>query len=158
MRVLVTGGAGFIGSAVVRHLIEVKHYDVLTVDKLTYAGNLASLSTVSKSSRHRFLNADICDRGAVQDAFSSFQPDYVLHLAAESHVDRSITGSSDFVSTNVIGTFIMLEAARNYWSDLDIDRKRSFRLESPRLTVLSRADSLSRDRCVKFKVADSSPP
>lgn len=127
MRVIVTGGAGFIGSAVVRHLVSVKGYEVLTIDKLTYAGNLASLSTVDNSPLHRFLQADICDRAAMQEAFESFQPDRVMHLAAESHVDRSITGARDFVETNVIGSFTLLEAARHYWNGMPADRKDSFR-------------------------------
>ncbi|MFB2551225.1 dTDP-glucose 4,6-dehydratase [Ensifer soli] len=127
MRVLVTGGAGFIGSAVVRHLVAVKGYDVLTVDKLTYAGTLTSLSTVDNQPNHRFLKADICDRAAIADAFSSFRPDRVMHLAAESHVDRSITGARDFVETNVIGTFTMLEAARAHWQSLDGEAKDAFR-------------------------------
>jgi len=127
MRVIVTGGAGFIGSAVVRHLVSVKGYEVLTIDKLTYAGNLASLSTVDNNPLHRFLKADICDRAAMQEAIESFQPDRVMHLAAESHVDRSITGARDFVVTNVIGSFTLLEAARHYWNGLPIDRKDAFR-------------------------------
>ena len=127
MRVIVTGGAGFIGSAVVRHLVSVKCYEVLTIDKLTYAGNLASLSTVDNNSLHQFLQVDICDRAAMQEAFDSFQPDRVMHLAAESHVDRSITGARDFVETNVIGSFTLLEAARHYWNGLPADRKEAFR-------------------------------
>lgn len=127
MRVIVTGGAGFIGSAVVRHLVSVKGYEVLTIDKLTYAGNMASLSTVDNNPLHRFLKADICDRAAMQEAFDSFQPDRVMHLAAESHVDRSITGARDFVETNVIGSFTLLEAARHHWNGLPADRKDAFR-------------------------------
>lgn len=127
MRVIVTGGAGFIGSAVVRHLVSVKGYEVLTIDKLTYAGNLASLSTVDNNPLHRFLQADICDRTAMQEVFDSFQPDRVMHLAAESHVDRSITGARDFVETNVLGSFTLLEAARHYWNDLPAERKDAFR-------------------------------
>ncbi|CUX60024.1 MULTISPECIES: dTDP-glucose 4,6-dehydratase [Agrobacterium tumefaciens complex] len=128
MRVLVTGGAGFIGSALVRYLVSEVGADVLTVDKLTYAGNLASLKPIENSPNHRFLQADICDRTAMNDAFTTFQPDYVMHLAAESHVDRSITGAADFIQTNINGTFTMLEAARQYWSGLEGDAKAEFRM------------------------------
>jgi dTDP-glucose 4,6-dehydratase len=127
MRVLVTGGAGFIGSAVVRHLVRDIGAEVLTLDKLTYAGNLASLSTVNNAANHRFVQADICDRVAVSGIFESFQPDYVMHLAAESHVDRSITGSAAFIETNIVGTHVMLEAARAHWSVLTGEAKDNFR-------------------------------
>ncbi|MGP4724276.1 dTDP-glucose 4,6-dehydratase [Agrobacterium deltaense] len=128
MRVLVTGGAGFIGSALVRYLVSEVGADVLTVDKLTYAGNLASLKLIENAPNHRFLQADICDRAAMNEAFAAFQPDYVMHLAAESHVDRSITGAADFIQTNINGTFTMLEAARQYWSGLAEDAKANFRM------------------------------
>src|SRR3954451_23730741 len=114
MRVLVTGGAGFIGSAVCRHFIADLNYDVVVVDKLTYAGNMASLAPVASSSRFSFEKHDVCDLEAVQGIFSKYCPDAVVHLAAESHVDRSISGSDVFVRTNVIGTFVLLEAARRY--------------------------------------------
>ena len=127
MRVIVTGGAGFIGSALVRHLVLDKGYDVLNIDKLTYAGNLASLSRVDGRNNYQFLQADICDRSAMERAIAGFRPDRIMHLAAESHVDRSITGAADFVQTNVIGTFTLLEAARGYWNGLAGAAKGGFR-------------------------------
>ncbi|MDH2092508.1 dTDP-glucose 4,6-dehydratase [Rhizobium pusense] len=127
MRVLITGGAGFIGSALVRHLVLDKGYDVLNIDKLTYAGTLTSLAFVEGNNHYRFLKADICDGRAIGEAFESFRPDRVMHLAAESHVDRSITGAKDFVETNVLGTFTMLEAARAHWQRLSGEAKDSFR-------------------------------
>ena len=127
MRVIVTGGAGFIGSALVRHLVLDKGYDVLTVDALTYAGCEASLKAVADSNHHRFLHADIRDRSAMDAAMAEFRPDRIMHLAAESHVDRSITGAADFIGTNVVGTFTLLEAARQYWNTLDAAGKDAFR-------------------------------
>jgi dTDP-glucose 4,6-dehydratase len=127
MRVIVTGGAGFIGSALVRHLVLDKGYDVLNVDALTYAGNLASLTAVDGKSNYRFLHANICDRGAMERAVGEFRPDRIMHLAAESHVDRSITGAADFIETNVVGTFTLLETARAYWEGLDSAAKDKFR-------------------------------
>jgi dTDP-glucose 4,6-dehydratase len=127
MRVIVTGGAGFIGSALVRHLVLDNGYEVLNIDALTYAGNLASLRDVDGKSNYRFLKADICDRGAMDQALAEFRPDRVMHLAAESHVDRSITGAADFIQTNVVGTFTLLEVAREYWSKLDVTSQDTFR-------------------------------
>jgi len=127
MRVIVTGGAGFIGSALVRHLVLEKGYEVLNVDALTYAGNLASLTAVEERPNYRFLHANICDREAMEQAVSEFRPDRIMHLAAESHVDRSITGAADFIQTNVIGTFTLLETARGYWSRLEDTAKEGFR-------------------------------
>lgn len=127
MRFLVTGGAGFIGSALVRFLIKKVGAAVLNVDKLTYAGNLESLSSVSGASNYQFLRADVCNRQSMQQAFSSFGPDVVIHLAAESHVDRSIAGAHDFVQTNIVGTFNLLEAARSYWEGLDAETASNFR-------------------------------
>ena len=127
MRVIVTGGAGFIGSALVRHLVHAKGYEVLNVDALTYAGYLPSLSSVESKTNYRLLQANICDRAAMEQAFSSFQPHRIMHLAAESHVDRSITGAADFIQTNVIGTFTLLETARTYWSELKGGARATFR-------------------------------
>ena len=127
MKFLVTGGAGFIGSAVVRYLIAGTNHQVLVVDKLTYAGNLESLAEVSQSGRFQFSQVDICDRPALDATFDQFQPDIIMHLAAESHVDRSIEGPADFIETNIVGTYQLLEAARAYWSQLDADKKSSFR-------------------------------
>src|ERR1043166_1164088 len=115
MKIAVTGGAGFIGSALVRHLIQATHHDVLVIDKLTYSGNLASLSSAHKNSRYRFAKADICDRSTVDRLFADFSPDAVMHLAAESHVDRSIDGPAEFINTNVLGTYVLLEAALAHW-------------------------------------------
>lgn len=127
MKILVTGGAGFIGSAVVRYLIKNTEHEVLIVDKLTYAGNLASLASVQAHPRHHFIKADICDGPAVTDAFSSFKPDAVMHLAAESHVDRSIDGPADFINTNIVGTYTLIEAALSYWNKLAREPAQNFR-------------------------------
>src|ERR1041385_7954524 len=114
-RFLVTGGAGFIGSAVVRHLIAETPHEVLVVDKLTYAGNLDSLASAADSTRYRFFRADICDPGAMAKAFAEFQPTIVMHLAAESHVDRSIDRPAALIESNIMGTFVLLETALHYW-------------------------------------------
>lgn len=118
MKILVTGGAGFIGSAVIRHIIMNTDHHVLNLDKLTYAGNLSSLSDASQSERYRFIQADICNRQALDTIFSEFKPDKVMHLAAESHVDRSIDSPDDFIQTNIVGTYTLLEATRAYWQQL----------------------------------------
>jgi dTDP-glucose 4,6-dehydratase len=126
-RILVTGGAGFIGSAVIRYLIEQTQHTVLNVDKLTYAGNLESLVMVSDSDRYQFAQVDICDVAGIAELFEQFRPDAVMHLAAESHVDRSINGPTEFIQTNVTGTLVMLEAARHYWLGLSAASQQTFR-------------------------------
>lgn len=126
-RILVTGGAGFIGSAVVRHIIDDTTDSVVVVDKLTYAGNLESLTTVAASDRYAFEQVDICDRAALDRVFAQYQPDVVMHLAAESHVDRSIDGPAAFIETNIVGTYTLLEAARHFWQVLPEEKKSAFR-------------------------------
>lgn len=127
MKILITGGAGFIGSAAVRYLINNTNDDVLVVDKLTYAGNLDSLTSVSSNKRFKFCKQDICDREGLSTIFSSFQPDIIMHLAAESHVDRSISGPAAFIETNIIGTYTLLEVARNFWQSLPKEKQYKFR-------------------------------
>lgn len=127
MRILVTGGAGFIGSALIRHLIANTDHEVLNLDKLTYAGDLRSLSAVSASNRYGFKEADICDAGALRAALADFRPQVVTHLAAESHVDRSIDGPADFIQTNVVGTFTMLSEVLAYWKGLEAGAREAFR-------------------------------
>lgn len=127
MKILVTGGAGFIGSAMIRYLINETLNTVINVDKLTYASNLHSLASIANSERYYFEQVDICASGQILEIFCKYQPDAVMHFAAESHVDRSIYGSSDFIQTNIVGTYNLLEVAREYWSNLPEPKKSSFR-------------------------------
>ncbi len=127
MRILITGGAGFIGSAVIRHIIKHTDDEVLNIDKLTYAGNLESLKEIEDSSRYQFKRIDICDAEDLESAFESFTPNLVMHLAAESHVDRSIDGPAEFINTNIVGTYTLLEVARKYWQGLNAEEKSAFR-------------------------------
>jgi dTDP-glucose 4,6-dehydratase len=127
LRILLTGGAGFIGSAVIRHLIDHTEHHVANLDKLTYAGNLESLASIADSPRYSFHRVDICDAQALDNAFEIFRPTAVMHLAAESHVDRSIDGPADFIQTNIVGTYSLLEAARRYWQNLPEAERQAFR-------------------------------
>jgi len=124
---MVTGGAGFIGSALIRLLMQDERYEVLNVDKLTYAGTLSSLDEVADSPRYRFVKADIGDAGTVRDTIRDFRPQIIAHLAAESHVDRSLDGPADFIMTNVVGTFVLLQEALDYWRSLEGDDRERFR-------------------------------
>jgi dTDP-glucose 4,6-dehydratase len=126
-KIIVTGGCGFIGSALLRHIISEDTYEVLNIDKLTYAGNLESLKTITDSNRYIFLQVDVCDRLLLDQIVMDFAPNNIMHLAAESHVDRSIEGPADFIDTNVLGTFNLLEAARKYFNSLDVAEKKHFR-------------------------------
>ncbi|MDV5172120.1 dTDP-glucose 4,6-dehydratase [Photobacterium rosenbergii] len=128
MKILITGGAGFIGSAMVRYLINHTDDSVINVDKLTYAGSLKSLATVERSARYVFEQVDICDKPSLERVFAQYQPDAVIHLAAESHVDRSIDGPAAFLQSNIVGTFTLLEVARAYWVQLDEKKRLGFRL------------------------------
>jgi len=127
MKLLITGGAGFIGSAVIRHVIQNTQDEVVNLDKLTYAGNLESLTEVSDSERYAFEQVDICNRAEVDRVLAQHQPGAIMHLAAESHVDRSIDGPADFIETNIVGTYTLLEASRQYWQALEGDKKANFR-------------------------------
>lgn len=127
VKILVTGGAGFIGSAVIRHIIKNTTDSVINLDKLTYAGNLQSLESIDNSERYSFEQVDICERSEIDRVLNQYKPDAIMHLAAESHVDRSITGPAEFVQTNIVGTYNLLEAARDYWNSLESDAKQAFR-------------------------------
>lgn len=127
MKFLITGGAGFIGSAVIRHIINNTGHSVVNIDKLTYAGNLESLESVKNDNRYSFEQVDICNANEIKCVFNEHQPNVVMHLAAESHVDRSIDGPGDFIQTNIVGTYVLLEQARSYWSELTTDKKARFR-------------------------------
>ena len=127
MKLLITGGAGFIGSAVIRHIIQNTENEILNIDKLTYAGNLESLKEIEQDLKYQFKQIDICDTEQITAAIEEFQPNAIMHLAAESHVDRSIDGPAAFIQTNIVGTYTLLEAARKYWVNLDENAKQNFR-------------------------------
>ena len=127
MRLLITGGAGFIGSALIRYLLQHTPHHVINLDKLTYAGNLESLASVAEHPRYHFIQADINDAQALSTVFTQHRPDALMHLAAESHVDRSIEGPAAFIQTNIVGTCTLLEAARAYWQGLNAQARAAFR-------------------------------
>ena len=127
MKIIVTGGAGFIGSAVIRQYIQETNHEIINLDALTYAGNLESLAEVDQSPRYRFEHVNICDIDEIRRVFNDHQPDAIMHLAAESHVDRSIDGPAAFIQTNIVGTYILLDVAKTYWEQLDADKKSAFR-------------------------------
>ena len=151
MRLIVTGGLGFIGSAVVRHFAAEDDCQILNIDKCTYAGNPASVASVQSNANYQYLAADIADSAAMAQAFSDFQPDAVLHLAAESHVDRSIDGPGDFVHTNLVGTFTLLQAALGYWKELSGTRRDDFRFLS---CFFTRRLDITTDRVAVTKLLD----
>jgi len=127
MKILITGGAGFIGSALIRHIIENTNDSVINVDKLTYAGNLESLSEIESDPRYHFEQVDVCNKNDIERVLAEYQPNIIMHLAAESHVDRSIDGPAEFIETNIVGTYTLLEATRQYWNQLDPTKKILFR-------------------------------
>ena len=127
MRILITGGAGFIGSALVRHIISDTEHQVINIDKLSYAGNCESIGSIKDASRYIFEKVDICDVAQIDRVFNEHQPDVIMHLAAETHVDRSIINASDFINTNIFGTYVLLEQSRKYWDGLTSFRKRAFK-------------------------------
>ena len=144
LKILVTGGAGFIGSAVIRHIIQNTQDSVVNLDKLTYPGNLESLISVSDSERYVFEQVDICNREELDRVLNQHQPDAVMHLAAESHVDRSIDGPAEFIQTNIVGTYTLLEATRAYWNALDSERKQAFRFHHISTDEIGRASCRER--------------
>jgi len=159
MKLLVTGGAGFIGSAVIRHIITNTNDEVVNLDKLTYAGNLESLAEVSDSERYRFEQVDICNRTEVDRVLAQHQPDAIMHLAAESHVDRSIDGPAEFIETNIVGTYTLLEATRQYWQAQEGEKKASFRfhhISTDKCTVTSRIQAKRKMR--KRTCSPNKPP
>ena len=148
MKFVITGGAGFIGSAVIRHIINNTDHSVVNIDKLTYAGNLESLESVKNDNRYSFEQVDICDVNEVKRVFNEHQPNVVMHLAAESHVDRSIDGPGEFIQTNIVGTYVLLEEARDYWNNLEGNKKEDFCKEM--LNSLKRTAPLIQNHKVKF--------